>query len=110
MIQSYFDKDQLNLLPKPIIETKLLNQIKNNRELPLFGYKQSMNMLSGQINYKTVGDGKTTKTLKDIWAFRDIMNQTYVSNTMEVVNNQIRLSHNDFYSQLRKLSSKLSKY
>ena len=44
-MQQYFENDQLNMLPKPIMKTNLLTQMKNNRELPLYGFKQSMNLM-----------------------------------------------------------------
>lgn len=45
IMQEYFNNDQLNMLPKPIMKTSLLTQMKNNRELPLYGFKQSMNIV-----------------------------------------------------------------
>lgn len=39
VMQEYFDKDQLNLLPKPIMNTHLLRHMKSNRELPIYGFK-----------------------------------------------------------------------
>ena len=63
VMQDYFDQDQLNLLPKTIIQTPLLSQMKNNRELPIYGFKQSMNMIQQQISHKHVGDGNKLKSL-----------------------------------------------
>jgi len=97
VMQEYFDNDKLHLLPKPIMETQLLTQIKNNRELPLYGYKQSLNIVSGQVKHKTIGDGKKHKNIQDVLAFRTQMNQTYISNAMAIINGRIRFEQADLY-------------
>ena len=80
VMQEYFDNDQLNLLPKTIIQTPLLTQMKNNRELPMYGFKQSMNMIQQQIQHKIIGDGNKNKSLQDVLAFRTRIDQTYEGN------------------------------
>ena len=67
VMQEYFDNDQLNMLPKPIMQTSLLTNMKNNRELPLFGFKQSMNIVQQNITHgKVIGDGNKHKSLDDL--------------------------------------------
>ena len=41
IMQEYFNNDQLNMLPKPIMKTSLLTQMKNNRELRFLKQKST---------------------------------------------------------------------
>ena len=107
IMQEYFNNDQLNMLPKPIMKTSLLTQMKNNRELPLYGFKQSMNIVQPTINHKATGDGKQ-KSLDDLLAFKSRMDSCYANNHLAVINGRIRFDYKDLYVQLRKLSSRMS--
>lgn len=109
-MQEYFNNDQLNMLPKPIMKTSLLTQMKKNRELPLYGFKQSMNIVQPTISHKTVGDGNKAKSLDDLLAFKNRIDQCYANNTLAVINGRIRFDYKDLYVQLRKLSSRMSQY
>ena len=95
------------MLPKPIMKTSLLTQMKNNRELPLYGFKQSMNIVQPTINHKATGDGKQ-KSLDDLLAFKSRMDSCYANNHLAVINGRIRFDYKDLYVQLRKLSSRMS--
>ena len=110
IMQEYFNNDQLNMLPKPIMKTSLLTQMKNNRELPLYGFKQSMNIVQPTISHKTVGDGNKAKSLDDLLAFKSRLEQCYDSNSLAVINGRIRFDHEKLYVQLRKLSARMSQY
>ena len=81
------------MLPKPIMKTSLLMQMKNNRELPQYGFKQSMNIVQPTISHKTVGDGNKAKSLDDLLAFKNRLEQCYDSNSMDVINGKIRFEH-----------------
>ena len=110
IMQEDFNNDQLIMLPKPIMKTSLLTQMKNNRELPLYGFKQSMNIVQPTISHKTVGDGNKAKSLDDLLAFKSRLEQCYDSNSLAVINGRIRFDHEKLYVQLRKLSARMSQY
>lgn len=109
-MKEYFDNDQLNMLPKPIMKTSLLTQMKNNRELPLYGFKQSMNIIQPTITHTNNGDGNKSKTLEDLLAFKNRIDYCYASNSLAVINGRIRFDHEKLYAQLRKLSARMSQY
>ena len=98
------------MLPKPIMKTSLMIQLKNNRELPLYGFKQSMNIVQPTINHRSVGDGNKAKTLEDLLAFKNRIDSCYASNNLAVINGRIRFDHEKLYVQLRKLSARMSQY
>lgn len=98
VMQEYFDKDQLNMLPKPIMQTSLLVNMKNNRELPMYGFKQSMNIVQRSVSSsKHPGDGNKNKTTEDLDNFVNDLEQLYANNNMAVVNSRIRFEHKDLY-------------
>ena len=70
VMQEYLNNDQLNLLPKPIMNTNLLRQMKNNRELPIYGFKQSVNIVQQTAALKRIGDSSKSKTLEDVLEFK----------------------------------------
>ena len=98
------------MLPKPIMKTSLLTQMKNNRELPLYGFKQSMGVVQQTIAHKLAGDGNTNKSLDDVLAFKRRIEATYAANTLAVINGRIRFEHEDLYIELKKLSGRMSSY
>jgi len=93
------------------MQTSLLTSMKNNRELPLYGFKQSMNILQHNISHgKQIGDGIKNKNLDDMLGFKNRLEQNYANNSLAVVNSRIRFNYKDLYVQMKKLSSKMSEY
>ena len=45
VFRKFVAEGKLNLLPKPLLESSWLKQIKTGREYPLFGYEQSKNII-----------------------------------------------------------------
>ena len=111
VMKEYFENDQLDKLPKPIMQTSLLTNLKNNRELPVYGFKQSENLVQRNISKQShVGDGNKNKTLEDVNRFVNDLENLYSNNSLAVVNSRIRFDHKDLYIQLRKLYSRMSEY
>ena len=50
------------------------------------------------------------KSIDDLLAFKNRIEQCYASNSLAVINGRIRFDHEKLYVQLRKLSSRMSQY
>ena len=45
MFAKFVEEEKLNLLPKPLLNSAWLKQIKTGREYPMFGYEQSKSIV-----------------------------------------------------------------
>ena len=45
VFRQFVAEQKLNLLPKPLLQSSWLKQIKTGREYPMYGYEQSKNII-----------------------------------------------------------------